>query len=155
FSTIVRAVELGRGLYDNLTRYIRYQIGALCGFVATFLGASILNVVGGIPFLPLQTIWVNFTTQVSQALGLGYGAPAGGRTQRRPPRPDEPILTRATLAWLAVVGLVFGATTLAVIAWAHSAHTTEIARTMGMTTFAIMDLLYSFTIRDRLGSVFS
>ena len=155
FATIVHAVELGRGLYDNLTRYIRYQIGALCGFVATFLGASILNIVGGIPFLPLQTIWVNFTIQVSQALGLGYGDPAEGLMQKRPRPPDEPILTRPTLIWLATVGLVFGATTLSVIAWAHSAHDTTVARTMGMTTFAIMDLLYSFTIRDRLGSVFS
>ena len=39
FSTIVKAVELGRGLYDNLARYIRFQIGGLFGYIATFLGA--------------------------------------------------------------------------------------------------------------------
>src|SRR5688572_1901537 len=42
FATIVRAVELGRALYDNLVRYIRYQMGQLFGFIATFLGASLL-----------------------------------------------------------------------------------------------------------------
>jgi len=47
FSTIVKAVELGRGLYDNLTRYIRFQMGALFGFIVTFLGSSILNILGG------------------------------------------------------------------------------------------------------------
>src|SRR3954467_5189262 len=72
FATIVKAVELGRGLYDNLVRYIRFQMGALAGFVITFLGASIFNIVGGVPFLPLQTLWVNFTTQVFQSVGLGY-----------------------------------------------------------------------------------
>ena len=51
FSTIVKAVELGRGLYDNLTRYIRFQMGALFGFIVTFLGSSILNILGGVPFL--------------------------------------------------------------------------------------------------------
>jgi Ca2+-transporting ATPase len=39
FSTIIKAVELGRGLYDNLARYIRFQIGGLFGYIATFLGA--------------------------------------------------------------------------------------------------------------------
>jgi P-type Ca2+ transporter type 2C len=78
FATIVKAVELGRGLYDNLTKYIRFQMGALAGLIITFLGASIFNVVGGVPFLPLQTLWLNFTTQVFQAIGLGYGKPSEG-----------------------------------------------------------------------------
>ena len=46
FATIVRAVELGRGLYDNLTKYIRFQMGVLFGLVFTFLGAAIGNVAG-------------------------------------------------------------------------------------------------------------
>src|SRR5262249_11114146 len=54
FATIVSAVRLGRGLYDNLTKYIRFQMGVLVGFIVTFLGASIFNVVGGVPFVPLQ-----------------------------------------------------------------------------------------------------
>ena len=84
FATIVKAVELGRGLYDNLTKYIRFQMGVLVGFVVTFLGASIFNIVGGVPFVPLQTLYVNFTTQVLQAIGLGYGRPAEGLMRRKP-----------------------------------------------------------------------
>jgi Ca2+-transporting ATPase len=49
FSTIVKAVELGRGLYDNLTKYVRFQMGCLFGFILSFLGASIFNVAGGCP----------------------------------------------------------------------------------------------------------
>ena len=82
FSTIVKAVELGRGLYDNLTRYIRFQMGCLFGFIVTFLGSSILNILGGVPFLPLQTLWINFTTLLFQAIGLGYGQPSDGLMQR-------------------------------------------------------------------------
>ena len=44
FATIVKAVELGRALYDNLMRYIRFQMAGLFGFIATFLGASIFNI---------------------------------------------------------------------------------------------------------------
>src|SRR6185312_8921672 len=53
FSTIVKAVELGRGLYDNLVKYVRFQMGCLFGFIVSFLGASIFNIAGGVPFLPL------------------------------------------------------------------------------------------------------
>ncbi|HMJ81077.1 MAG TPA: HAD-IC family P-type ATPase, partial [Candidatus Dormibacteraeota bacterium] len=70
FATIIRAVRLGRALYDNLMRYIRFQMAVLFGFIFTFLGSSIFNILSGIPFLPLQTLWVNFTTDVFQALGL-------------------------------------------------------------------------------------
>ena len=78
FATIVKAVELGRALYDNLMRYIRFQMACLFGFIATFLGASIFNILGGVPFLPLQTLWINFTVDVFQAIGLGYGKPREG-----------------------------------------------------------------------------
>ena len=40
FATIIKAVELGRGLYDNLVRYIRFQMGCLFGFIVSFLGAA-------------------------------------------------------------------------------------------------------------------
>ena len=88
FSTIVKAVEIGRGLYDNLKKYIQFQMAALIGFIVTFLGASIFNIVSGVPFVPLQTLWVNFTTQVFQAIGLGYGEPASGLMKRKP-RPEK------------------------------------------------------------------
>ena len=78
FATIVKAVELGRGLYDNLVKYIRFQMGVLAGMIVMFLGSSILNIASGIPLLPMQTLWVNFTTQVFQAVGLGYGQPSAG-----------------------------------------------------------------------------
>ena len=100
FATIVKAVELGRGLYDNLTKYIRFQMGVLVGFIVTFLGASIFNIVGGVPFVPLQTLYVNFTTQVLQAIGLGYGRPAEGLMKRKPRASDEPILPRPLLLWV-------------------------------------------------------
>ena len=155
FATIVRAVELGRGLYDNLTKYIRFQMGVLFGLVFTFLGVAIGNIVGGVAFVPLQTLWINFSTQVFQAVGLGYGEPAEGLMQRKPRDPEAQILPRSKLLWLALVGGVMGAATIGVLAWADSHYDTEIARTMGMTSFAIANLFYSFCERDERMSVFS
>jgi len=155
FATIVKAVELGRGLYDNLTKYIRFQMGVLIGFIVTFLGASIFNVVGGVPFVPLQTLYVNFTTQVLQSIGLGYGRPAEGLMQRKPRASDEEILPRPLLIWVAIAGLVMGGTTLGLIAWADDAYGSATARTMGLTAFAIGNVLFSLATRDEQSSVFS
>ena len=155
FATIVKAVELGRGLYDNLVKYIRFQMGVLAGMIVTFLGSSILNIASGIPFLPLQTLWINFTTQVFQSVGLGYGTPSGGLMERRPRKPEQPILNRSDTVWFVIAGLVMAAATMAVIAGAEHDKGEQLARTMGMTTFAIANLVFSFTARDQLRSVFS
>ena len=88
FGTIVKAVGLGRAVYDNLMRFIRFQMAGLFGFIGTFLGSSLLNILGGIPFLPLQTMWLNFTVNVFQGLGLGYGKPREGLMEVSP-RPKE------------------------------------------------------------------
>jgi P-type Ca2+ transporter type 2C len=154
FSTIVKAVHIGRALYDNLKKYIKFQMAALMGFIVTFLGASIFNVVSGVPFVPLQTLWVNFTTQVFQAIGLGYGEPAPDLMERKPRPETEPILPTRLLVWLAFLGAILGGTTLAVIAWADNNHTTAVARTMGVTTFAIANVFLSFCVKDELKSVF-
>ena len=155
FSTIIKAVELGRGLYDNLARYIRYQIGGLFGYIITFLGASIFNIAAGEPLLPLQTLWVSFTTLSIQSVGLGYSKPAAGLMDRLPLPPGRPILTRGVLAWLAFTGLLMAVGTLSVISWADHAHGLAIARTMGMVTFALFLLFFSIESEDERDSAFS
>jgi P-type Ca2+ transporter type 2C len=155
FSTIVKAVELGRGLYDNLARYIRFQVGGMFGYIAAFLGASIFNIAEGIPLLPLETLWVSFTMLSIQSVGLGYSKPAAGLMDRPPLPPSKPILTRALLVWLALAGLLMAIGTLSVIDWAVQGHGLAVARTMGMVTFALFLLLFSIESKDERDSAFS
>ena len=84
FATIVRAVEYGRELYDNLSKYIRFQMAALVGFIATFLGAAIFSIADGIPFSPLAVLWINFVVQVPIAIALGFDKPLPGLMDRKP-----------------------------------------------------------------------
>jgi len=155
FATIVKAVRLGRELYDNLKKYIFFQMGVLVGMVVTFLSASIFNIAAGVPFVPLQTLWLNFTTQVFQSVGLGYGKGDPDIMKRRPRGSAEPLLSRGALGWLGVVGLVMGVTTLIVIWWADRQWDIGTGRTMGVTAFAFMNLFFSFTVRSDTRSVFS
>ena len=155
YATIVKAVGLGRAVYDNLMRFIRFQMAGLFGFIATFLGSSLLNILGGIPFLPLQTMWLNFTVNVFQAIGLGYGKPREGLMEV-PPRPKaQPIMPRRLMTWLVLCGLVMAAGTLGVLAWANGAYGDVVARTMGVTTFALFRLFSSLETADVDESLFS
>jgi Ca2+-transporting ATPase len=155
FATIVKAVELGRGLYQNLAKYVRFQMGVLTGLILTFLGASIFNVLGGVVFLPLQTLWVNFTTQVFQAIGLGYGKASGDLMRRKPRAPDEPILDRAMFTWIAIAGFIMAASTLAITWWASDQYTDAVARTMALVAFAVSNVAFSFACRDDRRSIFT
>jgi Ca2+-transporting ATPase len=130
-------------------------MGCLGGLILTFLGASLFNIVSGIPFVPLQTLWVNFTTQVFQAIGLGYGKPAPDLMDRKPRPVDEPIIDRSLFVWIGIVSLTLGIMTLAVIWWSDDAYNTATARTMGLTAFSIANVLLSVTALDRHRSVFT
>jgi Ca2+-transporting ATPase len=154
FATIVKAVEIGRGLYENLTKYVRFQMGVLAGMILAFLAASIFNVVGGVIFLPLQTLWVNFTTQVFQSVGLGYAKAPEDVMGRKPRSEDEPILDRMRFAWIAIAGLVMAGMTLGLAWWAEDHHGTAVARTMALTTFSIANLIFSFTALDERQTIF-
>ena len=75
--------------------------------------------------------------------------------ERRPRKPEKPILSRADTRWFIVAGLVMAIATLSVAAGAEHDKGEELARTMAMTTFALANLFFSFTARDALRSVFS
>ena len=155
FATIVHAVELGRALYDNLLRYIRYQMAGLFGFITTFLGASIFFIAQGIPFLPLQTLWINFTVTVFLAIGLGYGLPRAGLMDDAPRSQKQPILPRRLLAWVIVGGVVMGVCTLAVIAWADNQFGEAVGRTMGMVVFSLANVWFALETADEDHSLFA
>jgi magnesium-transporting ATPase (P-type) len=140
---------------DNLMRYIRFQIAVLFGFIGTFLGASVFNILGCIPFLPLQTLWINFTTDVFQAIGLGWSKPREGLMEQAPRPKGQPILSRRLSVWLASCGLVMAAGTLGLIAWASANFDTAIAHTMGLATFSIFHLFFSLETADPERTIFS
>jgi len=155
FATIVRAVELGRALYDNLVRYIRYQMAGLFGFIATFLGASLFFIAEGIPFLPLQTLYINFTVTVALAIGLGYGKARANLMNDAPRSENTPILSRRLLTWLVIVGVIMGVMTLATIQWATNQYGDPIGRSMGLIVFSLANIWFALETSNEDISLFS
>ena len=156
FATIVKAVELGRALYDNLLRYIRYQMAGLFGFIATFLGASLFFIAEGIPFTPLQTLWINFTVTVFLAIGLGYGKAREGLMNEPPRPPEHPILPRPPVHATSSSS----ASSWPPARWASSGGPPTqfgeaVARTMGLTVFSLANIWFALETADPKQSLFS
>jgi Ca2+-transporting ATPase len=155
FTTIVSAVEYGRGLYDNLLKYLRFQMSTLVAYIAIFLGAGLLNIAAGTPLNPLQILWVNMVIDVPIAIALGFDEPTGG-LMRRPPRPvGAPVLSAANWVRLCVQGFVMTVGSL----WAYqigAAHGgPAIGTTMLLTTLSLFHLVAGLLSRDQFHSVFS
>jgi Ca2+-transporting ATPase len=156
FATIIRAVEIGRRLYDNLMKYIRLQMASLFAFVALFLGAAVFNILLGQPITAMQVLWVNFTTIVFMAIGLGLGAAAPDIMNRPPREVGAPILPRRLMMILVIAGIVMAIGSLAAAQYALSAGASDIvARTMALTTFSFATIFVGLAYNDERNTVFS
>jgi Ca2+-transporting ATPase len=155
FATIVTAVEGGRGLYDNLMKYIRFQMVVLIGFILTFVGAGLFMVAEGTPLTPLQILWINFAIDVLLAIGLGFDAATPGLMKRRPRPPSEPVIGRALAVRLAIGGVLIAAGTLIVVGWGEDRHGLAVATTMGLTAMSLLHIVAALEWRDQKASIIS
>jgi Ca2+-transporting ATPase len=154
FSTIVNAIEYGRAIYDNLVKYIRFQMGTLVGFIATFLGAAFFSILNGTPFGAITVLWINFLVQVPIAIALGFDDPSSGLMKRKPRPLSEPVLSRKR--WLRIIfyGLIMAVSTLFIEAY-YSAIGTNQAITMGFAVFSLLSVAIGITSRSETETIFS
>jgi Ca2+-transporting ATPase len=158
FATIVKAVEYGRALYDNLSKYVRVQMTWLVGFIATFLIATLLNIAAGQPFTPQQVLWINFAIEVPIAIALGFDKPLPGLMERKPRPLKQPILTRAQWARIIFLGLLMAIGTLGVRYYYETilgSVTPVVAATISMTAFGLFNFAAGISARDETGSAFN
>ncbi|NLE80839.1 MAG: calcium-translocating P-type ATPase, PMCA-type [Rhodococcus sp.] len=160
FATIVAAVSEGRGIYDNIIKFVKFQLTTAWGFVLIFLTAGVLGLAGGAPFTALQILWVNIIMDGPPALALGVD-PTEPDAMKRPPRPaKEALLTRARVRRILGLGVVMTVGTIAVLHFGpelfpESASDPLFATTLAFTTFVFYQVFNLFNVRSDLRSVFS
>lgn len=153
FATIVKAVEYGRAIYDNLAKYIRFQITALVAFIASYLGAAVFFILGGVPFAALVVLYVNFLVQVPIAIALGFDKPLPGLMDRKPRPLSQPVLSRAQWMRLIIIGLLIALGTLALETIYEPANA-ALAATMGFAVFSILNVAVGINSRSETETVF-
>jgi Ca2+-transporting ATPase len=154
FATIVGAVEYGRALYDNLLKYLRFQMSTLVAYIAIFLGAGILDIAGGIPLDPVQIIWLNMVIDIPIAVALGFDQPTPGLMGRAPRPVGAPVLTASNWVRLCVQGAVMTVGTLVAYQIGESNFDVAIASTMLLTTLSLFHLMAGLLARDQVNTIF-
>ena len=153
FATIVKAIEEGRVVYDNIVKFVRFQLSTSFGAILTVLIATLLGMPS--PFTPIQLLWINIIMDGPPAMTLGVD-PARPSIMRARPRPQSAqILTLRRLGHL----LLYGATMMAGTLWLfHDALATQgqaYALTLAFTTFVLFQFFNVFNARNEHGSAFN
>ncbi|MGO4456067.1 cation-translocating P-type ATPase [Streptomyces sp. M-16] len=154
FATIVYAVEQGRRIYDNLTKYIRFVLLLLVTFVLTFLGATVFNIAAGEPFTPPQVLWIHFVVNASFGFALGFDRESPGLMLRRPRPRGESVLTRPVLVTVGLGGLALTIVLLGLIQLGRSASDgAGTGQSVAFTAFALCLIVAAFECRSETESV--
>jgi cation-transporting ATPase F len=147
FATIEAAVEEGRGVYDNLIKFITWTLPTNFGEGFVILLAIMAGV--ALPIMPVQILWINMTTAVFLGLMLAF-EPMEPGIMDRPPRPSrQPVLTKTLIARIIIVGAMLCAGAFGFFEWAmHSGRGEAVARTIAVNVFVMGELFYLFNCRS-------
>ncbi|MCE0765420.1 HAD-IC family P-type ATPase [Pseudonocardia kujensis] len=156
FATIVFAVEQGRKIYDNLTKYIRFVLLLLVVFVLTFLGASLFDIAAGEPFTPAQVLWIHFFVNAAFGFALGFDRETPGLMRLRPRPRGESVLTTGLMVTVGLAGLFMSIALLSLIVLGEQAFgDLRIGQSIAFTSFALCLVVAAFECRSATATVFT
>lgn len=152
FATIVKAVEEGRNIYNNIKKSIMFLLSCNLGEVVALFVAILLNWVS--PLKPVHILWVNLVTDSLPALSLGVD-PNNNDIMKEKPRPQkESIFAHGGIFYLIFNGLLIGGLTLFAFKYGQSVGDTTYAQTMAFLVLSISQLFHALNGRSFNKSIF-
>ncbi|MCM4081228.1 HAD-IC family P-type ATPase [Paractinoplanes hotanensis] len=147
FATIEAAVEEGRGVFDNLVKFITWTLPTNIAEGLVILAAIVAG--AALPILPTQILWINMTTAVALGLMLAFEPKEAGIMTRPPRDPGQPLLTRALMLRILLVSALLVAGSWWLFQWERSSGATLAeARTAAMNLFVVVEAFYLFSCRS-------
>ena len=153
FATLVSAVRQGRTLYDNIVKFVRFQLSTTIGAILTVLLAPLLGLAD--PFTAVQILWIAIIMDGPPAVSLALDAARPGIMHEPPRSRTEPLLTRQRIAKVSAYGVTMATGTLAVLFYAEQQGTTGQAQTLAFTTFVLFQFFNVFNARVERGTAFN
>ncbi|MGR9106706.1 MAG: cation-transporting P-type ATPase [Gammaproteobacteria bacterium] len=153
FATIEAAVEEGRGVFDNLVKFIVWTLPTNLGEGLVIAAAILANV--ALPITPVQILWINMTTAVLLGLMLAFEAKEPDLMRRKPRDPQQPILTRHLMFRIGLVGTLLLIGSFGLFEWEliHG-ESLAAARTVAANVFVFGEVFYLFNCRSLQYSMF-
>jgi Ca2+-transporting ATPase len=153
FATIVKAVKEGRRIYENMVKFIRFQLSTNIGAILTVAGAQFLGLPS--PFSAVQLLWINIIMDGPPAMSLSID-PGRADTMSEAPRLTEArILSLRRFGNLFTYGITMAAGTLGVLFYALPGGDSEHANALAFTTFVLFQVFNVFNARSEKGSAFN
>ncbi len=152
FTTIVHAVEEGRTIYDNIVKFVRFQLSTNMGAMLTVLIASLLG--WPVPFTAIQILWINIIMDGPPAMTLGIEAARPGIMLEPPRTTEQRILTLDRLGRLLFYGAIMATGTLILFDYALP-RGFSYALTLAFTTFVLFQFFNVFNARAEFRSAFN
>ncbi|WLE95985.1 MAG: cation-transporting P-type ATPase [Candidatus Electrothrix communis] len=153
FSSIEAAVEEGRAVFDNLTKFIVWTLPTNLGEGLVIMAAIFFGLT--LPILPVQILWINMTTAGFLGLMLAFEPKEPGIMLRKPRDPDTPILTKELIIRIILVGTLLLIGSFGLFQWELARGASlDAARTVAVNVFIVMELFYLFNCRSLSKSVF-
>jgi Ca2+-transporting ATPase len=148
FASIVNAVEEGRGIYDNVQKFLHYLLAGNAGLVLFVLLASLAG--WPFPLTATQILWMNLVTNGLPALALGMEPPEPDVMRRRPRPPGEPIITPQRGLLMLSHGLLVAVVTAAGFALFYQGEEANLprARTVAFCVVSYAFIFYSLSCRS-------
>ena len=153
FATIVPAVEEGRVVYDNIVKFVRFQLSTNIGAIMTVLAATLMGM--PTPFTAIQLLWINIIMDGPPAMTLGIEPARPGIMHEKPRRQSAQILTVHRLARLILYGATMMVGTLVLFQHGLTTQTPAYALTLAFTTFVLFQFFNVFNARMEFGSAFN
>jgi Ca2+-transporting ATPase len=146
FATIEAAIEEGRGVYDNLVKFITWTLPTNFGEGLVIVVAVIADVI--LPILPLQILWINMATAGFLGLVLAFEPKEPGIMSGRPRPQTKPLLSKTLLFRIALVGVLLCAAAFIFFNLAlANGRTLAEARTIAVNIFVTGEIFYLFNCR--------
>jgi cation-transporting ATPase F len=147
FATIEAAVEEGRGVFDNLRRFIAWTVPTNIGEGMVILAAVLLGAT--LPIVPVQILWINMTTAVFLGLTMAFEPKESG-IMRRPPRPpDRALLTPTLLRQIGLISFLLVVAAFVAFHWeVADGGSVAQARTTAVNVFVCVQIAYLFSCRS-------
>lgn len=153
FASIVEAVAEGRTIYDNIVKFVRFQLSTNIGAILTVLGAPLLGY--ATPFTAIQILWVNIIMDGPPAMTLGVEPARRGIMHESPRAQEAAILSGPRLGRIVLYGATMAVGTLGCYGWALATQGAEKAGTLAFTTFVLCQFFNIFNARAEQGSAFN
>jgi Ca2+-transporting ATPase len=155
FASIVAAVEEGRGIYDNIRKFIHYLLSCNVGEILVMFIASLARL--PVPLLPIHILWVNLVTDGLPALALGVDPTDKDIMKNAPRIQNEPVITRRMGSIILAQGIFIAFCSLLAFWFVLYIEDggIERARTAAFIVLACSQLFHAFNCRSMRESIFS